>query len=467
VTDYDVIIVGGGPGGYAAARRLGQAGRRVLLADADGLGGSSLYNGTVPMASLLESAGLYHRLRAAADRGITTTGLSVDWPAMQAAKQRTVATLAAGLKATLQRHRVTVVQETAEFLEPGRVLVGDRQLTCDDVIIATGSVPNLPPLPGVVANPRVLAPAGLLELDQPPERLIVLGADVTGLECANLFALLGSQVTVIDSLAEITNLIDQTIAAELRPALRPVRFRLNCQIDHLDGDTVYFRAADGSPASASGDAIVLSLGRQPRFDGWGAETSGLDITCRGVTVDDCLRTNLPGVWAVGDVTGHSLFAHAALRSGEVAAALIVDPASRRRGEVMRWSTIPYTFFGQPQAAGVGLTEQACAAQGFDQIVTGVAPLALAGRFIDEAGLSPSGLAKVIVDQSTRQVLGIHLLGPAATEVIGGLAAVVEMEMTVDELGQIVFPNQTVAEGLREACWAVQRRLAAATVTLDR
>ncbi|MDR0415779.1 MAG: dihydrolipoyl dehydrogenase [Propionibacteriaceae bacterium] len=453
MADFDVIILGGGPGGYIAAERLAQAGKRVLLAEPAALGGVCLNVGCVPTKSLLHSAKLYRHALEADRFGVTATGVAYDWAAVQAWKDRTVQTLVGGVGAMLRRLKVDVRAQPGRFVRPGVVAVGDEEHTAKDVVIAVGSLPALPPLPGAVGNALVVDSTGLLAVPEVPKRLAVIGGGVVGVEFASLFAALGSKVTVIEMLDEIVPFMDGDLAAKLRASMRSVAFKLNCRVDRIDGATVHYTTPAGAAEQAEADLVLMAVGRQPRFEGWGAETSELDITPRGVTVDDTMRTNLPGVWAVGDITGRSLLAHAAYRMGEIAAALIIDPSSRQRGQVMRWDFVPWAVYSDPEAAGVGLTEKECAKRGLD-VVAATVPLTLSGRFVAEQGLSQAGAVKVIAERGSRVVKGVHMFGPYAPEAIWGAAAALEMELTADDLRQVVFPHPTVSEGIREAVWAI-------------
>ncbi|MEA5052175.1 MAG: FAD-dependent oxidoreductase, partial [Propionicimonas sp.] len=202
------------------------------------------------------------------------------------------------------------------------------------------------------------------------------------------------------------------------------------------------------------DVVLMAVGRRPALTGWGAEEAGLETTPRGVVVDDTMRTNLPNVWAVGDVTGRSLLAHAAYRMAEIAVAHILDPAgAARSGQVLRTQTIPWAVYSIPEAAGVGLTQAQAVQQGLD-VVTATVPLVLSGRFVAENGLKAPGAVKIIAEKDSRVIRGIHALGPYSPETIWGAAAILESEYTIDDLRQVVFPHPTVSEGIREAAWAI-------------
>jgi dihydrolipoamide dehydrogenase len=450
---YDVIIIGGGPGGYVAAQRLAERGAGVLLAEAGALGGTCLNCGCVPTKSLLHGAKTYQDARRAGPLGVRAGDVAYDWAAMQAWKDQTVHTLVGGVTALLQRLRVDVVHAPAEILASGVVSVGGVRHEAEDIIVAAGSVPVAPPIPGAAANPKVVDTTGLLAVDAPPARLTVIGSDAIGLEFASLFAALGTAVTVVETLPEILPSMDEDLAALLREAMDSITFKLGRRVDRIEGASVIVTDGAGEER-IDADLVLMAVGRRPRFEGWGAEQAGLAVTSRGVSVDQYLRTNLPGVWAVGDVTGQTFLAHAAARMGEVVAALIADPSSAGRGQRMRWDSVPYTFYGLPEGAGVGLTERQAGQQGLD-VVAATVPLILTGRFVAEAGLSQAGAVKLVAERDSRVIRGVHMFGPYAPEAMWGAAAAVEMELSIDELKQVIFPHPTVAEGIREACWAIR------------
>ena len=390
-THFDVIVLGAGPGGYLAAERLGHAGKKVALVEEQYLGGTCLNVGCIPTKTLLNGAKNYLHAKEASQFGVDASGVAVNWTQMQAWKDQVVKGLVAGVAATERKAGVTVINGRGHLDAPGRVSVEGTTYTSDHVIIATGSVPAMPPLPGTQDNPALVDSTGILSLPEVPARLAIIGGGVIGVEFASLYSTLGSQVTVIEM--------------------------------------------------------------APETEGWGAKEAGLEIN-RGIVVDDTMRTNLPNVWAIGDVTGRSLLAHAAYRMAEIASANILDPSAKKRGEVMRWHTVPWAVFSIPEAAGVGLTESAAKREGRDVLVAKV-PALMSGRFIAENGFKAPGEAKILVDPKTHQVLGIHVLGAYAAEMIWGAQAVLEMELTVEDLRQVVFPHPTVSEVIREAAWAVK------------
>ena len=454
MADYDVIILGGGPGGYLAAERLGHRKLKVLLVEQESLGGTCLNVGCIPTKSLLNSAKLYAHAQHSERFGVTATGVAYDWTQVQAWKADVVGKLVAGVGASEKRAGVEVAYAHGSLVAPGVVEVAGETKTADHVIVATGSVPVLPPIPGAADNPLVVDSTGLLAVESVPQRLVVIGGGVIGVEFASLFAAFGSQVEVIEMLPEIVPFMDDDLAARLRKALTGVTFRLGCRVTGIEGATVVYTDAKGTERRAEADLVLMAVGRRPLVQGWGAEAAGLEVGPRGVPVDDTMRTNLPNVWAVGDVTGRSLLAHAAYRMGEIAAAHIIDPvAARRNGQRLRTDTIPWAVYSMPEAAGVGLTEARAKERGHD-VITATVPLAVSGRFVAENGVRGPGAVKLIADRGTRAVLGVHMLGSYAPETIWGAATVLETELTIDDLRQVVFPHPTVSEGIREAAWAI-------------
>ena len=454
MSDYDVIVLGGGPGGYIAAERLGHAGKKVLLIEADALGGTCLNVGCIPTKALLGAAKTYDHAKHGTQLGIHTSDITVDWTELQKWKAQTVTTLVKGVAFAEKKAGVTVVKGYGTFNGPGRVTVDGTTHTADHVILATGSVPVMPPIPGAKDNPHVVDSTGMLAVEAIPPRLAVIGGGVIGLEFASLFATLGSEVTVVEMLPEIVPFMDAELAPMLRKALSNVSFKLSCKVTALDGGTVRYTTAAGADEAVEADVVLMAVGRRPAVQGWGAENSGLEVSGKGVVVDDRMRTNLPNVWAIGDVTGRSLLAHAAYRMGEIAAANILDPEAHRRGEVMRWSTIPWAVYSIPEAAGIGLTEAQAKAQG-GNVQTVTVPGAMSGRFVAENGVKAPGAAKLVYDGDTLQVLGVQVVGSYASEMIWGASVVLETELNITDLRQVVFPHPTVSELIREAAWAAK------------
>jgi dihydrolipoamide dehydrogenase len=459
MAEYDVIIVGGGPGGYVAAERLGAKGRKVLLVEKAELGGTCLNVGCIPTKTLLNSAKHYVHALEGAKFGVKAEAVSFDWSAMQAWKREVVEKLRGGIAATEKKLGVEVIRGEARLRGAGKVeLCGPDGAPvvheAKAVIIATGSTPAMPPIPGAKDNPKVVDSTGILELAEVPKRLCVIGGGVIGVEFAGLFAALGTQVEVVEMMDEIVPFMDQEQAPVLRRAMKGVSFRLGCKVERIEGGSVHYKAKDGSDARAEADLVLMAVGRRPAVEGWGAKEAGLDLSPKGVVVDERMRTNLPGVWAVGDVTGKSLLAHSAYRMADVAVADILAGGGAARGsEIMRYEAVPWAVYGLTEAAGVGITEQEAKARGI-AIRKASLPARVSGRFCAENGFAAQGQVKVIADAASGRLLGVHVVGAYASEMIWGAAAMIEQELRVEDAKQVVFPHPTVCEAIRDALFEI-------------
>ncbi len=462
---YDVVIIGGGPAGYLAAERLGHAGKKVLLVEKAFLGGTCLNVGCIPTKTLLNSAKHYVHALECGKFGVTSEKVSYDWAAMSAWKREVVEKLRAGIAAQMKRFKVEVVEGSAEIESAGRVRVmpsgGEaRTEECGAVLVATGSSPAMPPVPGAKGNPLVVDSTGLLEAAAVPKRLCVIGGGVIGVEFASLFAALGCEVTVVEMLDEIVPFMDAEQAPVLRRALRQVKWKLGCKVESIDGAaggaTVRYAAKDGTKEAVEADLVLMAVGRRPNVTGFGAERVGLDAGPKGVVVDERMRTNLPWVWAAGDVTGRSLLAHSAYRMAEVAVCdMLAGMEGKERGlEVMRYGAIPWAVYSIPEAAGVGMTEQEAASRGM-AVKKSQLPLRLSGRFAAENGFAAQGAVKLIAEAATGRILGLHAVGPYASEAIWGGAALIEQELRVEDVRALVFPHPSVYELIRDAAWEIR------------
>jgi dihydrolipoamide dehydrogenase len=461
---YDTIIIGGGPGGYLAAERLGQAGKKVLLIEEQYLGGTCLNAGCIPTKTLLNSAKQYVHAREAGRFGVITEKVSFDWAAMQKWKNEVVEKLRGGLCFQMRRFGVDVSGGRGEILaapagdRPGKVRVnfpaGGESAAQEhegrSILVCTGSVPAMPPIPGARDNPLVLDSTGLLAIEGVPKRLAVIGGGVIGVEFAGLFSSLGAEVTVIEMMEEIVPFMDKEQAPLLRRAMKDITFKLGCRVEKIEGAAVHYTTGSGKPELSGADVALMAAGRRPAITGWGAEAVGLDITPKGVTVDDRMRTNVSGVWAAGDVTGRSLLAHSAYRMAEVAAADIIArlDGAAVPSNCMRYNAVPWAVYGLTEAAGVGLTEQDAAARGI-AVRKASLPMRASGRFAAENTFAGQGAVKVIVCGDTGRILGVHAVGAYSSEFIWGGAVLIEQELRVEDVKQLIFPHPSVCELIRE------------------
>ena len=461
---YDTIIIGGGPAGYLAAERLGHHKKKVLLIEEAHLGGTCLNVGCIPTKTLLNSAKLFVHAKEAEKFGVKAEGVSYDWCAIQNWKAEVISKLRGGIESQMKRYGVEVINGRGEILSApsGERAAKVRSVTPNGsaehegktILVSTGSVPVLPPIPGAKDNARLVDSTELLAVESVPKRLIVIGGGVIGVEFAGLFSALGAEVTVIEMMDEIVPFMDKEQAPLLRRAMKGVDFKLGCKVEKIEGAAVHYTDKKGKAEVKEADLVLMAVGRKPVTDTWGAAAAGIDFSPRGVAVDDRMRTNIPGIWAAGDVTGKSLLAHSAYRMAEVAVADILAGGQADSKNRMRYNAVPWAVYGLTEAGGVGITEQEAEAKGI-AILKSVLPMRVSGRFVAENTLMGQGAVKVIADANDRRILGVHAVGAYASEFIWGGAALIEQEFRIDEVKQLIFPHPTVSELIRDAVWAIE------------
>ncbi len=449
---FDVIVIGGGPGGYLAAERAAHAGLRTLLFEKRSLGGVCLNEGCVPSKALLNSAKTYEHALHAADYGVTCADVKVNQEAVIARKAKVVRTLVSGVRAKMKGAGVTVVMEEAMIeskdAEGITVSAAGKTYKGKHLIIATGSSNAVPPLPGLKENLGgfVLTNREVLELKEIPEKFVVIGGGVIGLEMACYYSAVGSQVTVIEMLDHIAGPTDREISTMLQKELekKGITFLLGHKVLSVESGAVVAEDPNGQKKSIPADKVLLSIGRRANCMGIGLENIGVEFN-RGITTDTMCRTNVPNVYAIGDVNGHHMLAHTAYREAEVAVNTIMG-----KGDNMRYHANPSVIYTQPEIASVGKTEEECKEKGIDYEVAKLS-MRYSGRFVAE-NEGADGLCKVIVNKKRRNILGVHLIGAYSGEIIWGAAEMIEMQMRVQDARQIIFPHPTVSEIIRETLW---------------
>jgi len=450
---FDLIVIGGGPGGYLAAERAAHGGIKTLLFEKRALGGVCLNEGCIPSKALLNSAKHYDYARHGDAYGVSCTGVTIDQKAVIARKGKVVRTLVAGVKAKMKFSGVTVVMEeaviTGKTPEGFTVQSGGVTYAADNLIIATGSSPAVPPIPGIRENLGgfVMTNREVLELTQIPQKLAVIGGGVIGLEMAAYYATVGAQVTVVEMLDHIAGATDLEIGKRLQKELenKGVRFLLGHKCLAVEPGQLQAEAPNGEKSVVSADKVLLSIGRRANIQGIGLETIGVECDKAGIRTDATGKTNVPGVYAIGDVNGHHMLAHTAYREAEVAVNNLMG-----KPDSMRYHANPSVIYTQPEIASVGMTEEECKAKGRDYEVKKLSML-YSGRFVAENEGS-DGLCKILVDKKRRTVLGVHLMGTYAGEIIWGAAEMIEMQLRVTDARQIIFPHPTVSEIIREVLW---------------
>ena len=443
---HDLVIIGAGPGGYVAAERAGEMGKSVLLIEKAHLGGVCLNEGCIPTKTLLNSAKNYLHALEAGQFGVNVSGVDFDLAKAMTWKMEVIQKLRKGVAFTLKKSHVEVLEGEAEMVAPNKVKVGEEIYEGKNVMIATGSSPSMPPIPGA-DNPAVLTSTGILEIEKMPEKLIVIGGGVIGIEFASFFESFGVETHVIEMMPEIIPFMDPEMAPVIRKAMKNTTFHLEARVESIEGNQVTF-SKDGKQETLAADIVLMAVGRSPNLAGMGFENIGLDFDRQGIKVDEQMRTNLPNVYAVGDVTGKSLLAHSASRMGEVA----VNAMFGRRDR-MRYNAIPWVTYGIPEAAGCGMTETEAKEKGI-AVKTATLPLSFNGRFLAENGASAPGVCKVVVDEKTDVLLGVHMIGACCSEMIWGASAMLESELRVQDIKEIVFPHPTISEIIKDTVFTL-------------
>ena len=434
---YKLAIIGGGPGGYVAAEKAAKAGLSVVLFEAGELGGVCLNEGCIPTKTLLYSAKIYDYAAHADRYGVTFEGASLDFPAVMKRKEKVVKKLVGGIKVRMRNAGVEVVKAPAFINGPcagGFSLTAEEQeYQAEKLLLCTGSSAVVPPIPGLAESSVVVTNREILQLEEKPESLVIIGGGVIGMEFASFFNSIGTKVTVVEMLPKILGPMDDEISAMLQAqyAKKGVEFHLSCKVTAIDGNDVVYETPEGESCRATGSLILVSVGRRPNLKGYGLENLG--VACeRGITVDTHMRTSVPGVYAAGDVTALSMLAHTASRQAEVAVNDILGIADE-----MRYDAIPGIVYTNPEVAGVG------ALKGTSELKL---PMAYSGRFVAENERG-EGICKVILDGP--HVVGVHMLGNPCSEIITAAAIAIERGCTVEELLKVVFPHPTVSEILKE------------------
>lgn len=452
---YDLIILGGGPAGYNAAERAAHGGLKTLVIEKRALGGVCLNEGCIPTKTLLYSAKIFDYSKHCSEYGVKLDGASIDHGFVVERKNKVVKMLVGGIGAKLKKAGVEVVDAEGEILRRDAdgfaVKAADKEYTGKQLLICTGSTAAVPPIPGLresVASGFGMTNHEILDLKDVPEKLVVIGGGVIGLEMASYFNSIGSKVTVIEMLDHIGGPTDREISSMLQKEYtkRGVEFLLGAKVTSVGTDCVNYEL-DGKQLSAKADRVLVSIGRRAMTQGIGLENIGV-LTERGAIVtNDRGQTNVAGVWAAGDVSGRSMLAHTAYREGEVAINNILG-----KKDSVNYDAIPSVIYTNPEVAAVGETEESAKAKGLD-VITKTVTLKLSGRYIAE-NEGGNGVVKLVIGKEHKDILGVHMIGTYASEIIFGCAMMVDRHMRVSDVQKTVFPHPTVGEVIREAMFMI-------------
>ncbi len=454
--NYDIAVIGGGPGGYVAAIRAAQLGGKVLLVEKESMGGVCLNRGCIPTKTLLKSAEKWEDLKRCSEFGLTATGIGFDFGAVMARKNAVVDQLRGGIEQLVRSHGITVVQGTAVLTGANRLDVGNpdtgrrESYEARKIIIATGSKPGSVPVPGCDL-PAVVTSDELLELTEVPSRLLVIGAGVVGLEFAALLRSFGCEVIIVELLPAILPGLDNDLVKRLGVILRKqgIKTLVGARVTAIEGAQAGLLVTVDTGKGIQqfpADKVLVATGRLPMLADLGLAAAGVAYDCAGIAVNARMETNVAGIYAIGDVTGQSMLAHVASAEGIVAAENAMGVSS-----LMDYSAVPACIFTTPEIASVGLTEQAALASGGAFKISKF-NFAANGKAVSMA--EPDGLVKIVAAADTGKIRGMHILGAHASDLIMEGTLAIRNNLTARDIAHTIHPHPTLAEVIMESAHGI-------------
>ncbi len=441
-----VVVIGGGPGGYVCAIRLAQLGASVTVVEREKMGGTCLNWGCIPTKVLVHTAELYREAKNSSDLGIDIKDASINWKALMARKEEVVGQLVGGVEGLMAANGITVVYGEASFTSRRSLEVKGKTMEFDAAVIASGSETVIPPIPGADL-PEVVTSKEALSLPAVPESLTVVGGGVIGMEFACLYANMGTRVAVVEMLNSVLPPIDREISSIAKSGMEAmgVRFYTSAKVTAFrkgnHGVTASVETVEG-PISLDSQWVLMSVGRRASTTSLDLEKAGVKHDRGKIVVDGTMATSVPGIYAIGDCCSPIQLAHVASAEGEVAAENVMG-----HKRVMDYKTVPSCVYTVPEIASVGMTEEAARERGH-RVKIGRFPLSSNGKSLIMKGYE--GLVKFVVDEKYDEILGVHIIGPRATDLIVEGALALRLEATVDEIMTTIHAHPTVGEALAEA-----------------
>lgn len=447
---YDIIIIGAGPAGYVAAERAGEHGKKVLIIEKDRLGGVCLNTGCIPTKSMLFSAKTYDHALHAETFGVKVKGAEFDYKTVKSRTEGIQDKLRSGIAALMKMNKVEVVTGDAKITAKNKVEVNGTTYECKDLLVCTGSRPFIPPVEGLKDNKNVITNEGILALEKMAENLCVIGGGVIGIEYANLYAMAGKKVTVIEMLPKICGATDKELSKTVQKKLesKGVKFFLSTTVTKVDGKKVTFKDKKDKEQTIEADKILVATGRAVNIEGLGLENIGVEFDRRGIKVNEKAQTNIPNVWAAGDVTGRWQLAHFASRQATVAVNNICG-----RNDICREDAVPAVVYTDPEIASIGLTEDLAKERGI-AVKTAKFPLNNNGRYLAETD-GERAVCKIVACAETNQILGVHMVGPHCSEMIASAAVMIETELRTQDIEELIFPHPAICEVIHDVMFNVK------------
>ncbi|KEI75782.1 dihydrolipoamide dehydrogenase [Clostridium botulinum B2 128] len=453
-----LVVIGGGPGGYVAAIRGAQLGAEVTLIEKEKLGGTCLNIGCIPTKVLLHSSELLNEIKEARTLGIEVNNeVKINWTQLQNRKNTVVNTLVSGVSSLLEHNKVKVINGTAAFEGKSSIKVTKDQgesenIQFDNVIISSGSVPFIPPIEGRELE-GVIDSTGALSLDSIPKSMVIIGGGVIGIEFANIFNSLGCKVTVIEMLPYILPPVDREISEILKEKLKKdgIDIYNNCKVTKIENNNENLNVSfeeDNDKLNIEAQKVLIAVGRRANIGNLNLESTGVSTEKGCILVNDNMETNIKGIYAIGDCTGKNMLAHVASDQGIIAVENIMG-----KNKKMDYKTVPACVYTKPELASVGLTEEQAKQKGVDYKV-GKFPLIYNGKSLIMN--DTEGFIKIIADKKYEEILGVHILGPRATDLITEAALALRLEATLAEIITTVHAHPTIGEAMKEAALAVNK-----------
>jgi len=453
LSSCEVAVIGAGIGGYGAAIRAAHLGKNVTIIEKGNVGGTCLNLGCIPTKSLLVTAHLLNKIKQSEDLGVTVGEVTVDFKKMIDRKDAIVSRLNNGVRYLLKKNKIRLVEGDGRLISKDRIRVKradgrEEDIVTDYVIIASGSEPNVPSNISVDRK-KVITTDEALGLITPPETMAIIGGEVMGVEFAEIYNALGTEVKILEKTPNLVPSLDADLGKGLQTILkrRGIGIHINADVDSVEVETdgkVSLKAPEQLHLRV--DKVLLALERRPFTEGLGLENIGVQLRDGFIAVDEHMRTNVPHVYAVGDVAGGKMFAHVALAEGLVAAENVAG-----KDLVMDYKVIPTCVYTSPEIGSVGLSEEEAVKLGHT-VSIGKFPYMANGKALTLG--EREGFVKMVADKNTDEILGVHILGPNATDMISEAAIAMRLECTSEELGRAIHPHPTLSEAIMEAALAV-------------